>query len=99
MSPNNEHGELYLGRTDNERLSWIISKLNTKAVVYVNRVAIIPILLTIVDRIRQECQKSNQISSIKFSNMDGRVTRYDLDLNHDDDDDDDSNTFEHSYKY
>ena len=31
--------------------------------------------------------------------MDGRVTRYDLDLNHDDDDDDDSNTFEHSYKY
>ena len=44
-----------------------------------------------------------QPDGIQFTNMDGRVTIYDLDFKHDDDDDDDNNSsdecFEHNNKY
>ena len=83
---------LYLGFTDNDS-GHIVFKLDTKVVVSVNRVVVTPTPQTIINRVNQMGALEKQQDRIQFMNMDGKVTIYDLDLNHaDDDNDNDKNS-------
>ena len=62
---------------------------------YINRIAVILTPPTIVDKVNQFGVSERQSDGIQFTNIDGRVTIYDLDLNCDDDD---SNAFDESFE-
>ena len=93
---------LYLGRTENGR-GHIVFKLDTKAVVSVNRVVVISTPKTIIDRVNEMGTSEKQPGGVQFINRDGRVSINDLNLNLDDDDDEESNasdeSFDHNKEY
>ena len=80
-----------------------VFKLNTKAVVSVNMVVVIPTPQIFIDQVDQMGASEKQSEGIQFTNMDERVTIHDLHLNRADNDDDDSNTsgknFHHDEEY
>lgn len=78
---------LYLGMTDNGS-GQIVSKLNTKAVVSVNRGEVIPTPTTIIDRVNAMGEAEQQPDGIHFSGIDGKITIHDLDLDKGDNDTD-----------
>ena len=78
-------GSLYLGRSDNGS-GHIVLQLDTKVVVSVNRVVVIPTPASVTDRVNKMGIAEKQPEGIEFSYRDGRVTINDLDLNMDDDD-------------
>ena len=63
-------------------------KLNTKAVVSVNRVEVIPTPTTIIDQVNAMGEAEHQPEGIHFSGIDGKITIHDLDLNTGDNDSD-----------
>ena len=81
---------MYLGKLDSGS-GHIVFKLNTKVGVSVNRVVVVPTSPTVVHQVNQMEVLEIKLDGIQFTNMDGRVTKYDLHLSRDDDDDDDSN--------
>ena len=85
-----------MGRADNGS-GHVVFKLDTKAVVSVNRVVVIPTPATIIDRVNEMATSENQPDGVQFTNQDGKITIKDLDLNMDDDDDDDSNASDESF--
>ena len=76
---------LYLGRMDNGS-SHIVFKLDTKVVVSVNRVVVIPTPQTIIDQVDQMGASES-----------GRITIHGLNLNRADDDDNNSNASDESF--
>ena len=93
---------LYLGRAENDS-GYIVFKLDTKAVVSVNRVVVIPTLKTVIDRVNGIRISEKQPEGVKFTDRDGRVSINDLNLNLDNDNDNDSNasneSFDHDKEY
>ena len=91
---------LYLGRAENGS-GHIVFKLDTKAVVSVNRVVVIPTPKTIIDRMNEMGTSEKQPEGVQFTNRDDRVSinDLDLDLNLDDDDDDYSNSSDESFDH
>ena len=89
---------LYLGRTEIGS-GHIVFKLDTKAVVSVNRVVVIPTPTTIIDRVNEMGTSEKQPERVQFTNRDGRISINVLDVNLDDNDDDDSNASKESFDY
>ena len=87
-----------MGHTDNGS-GRIVFKLDTKAVVPVNKVVVISTPQTVIDQVDQVGASEKQSEGIQLTNMDGRVTIHDLDLNHVDDDDSNSNASDESFDY
>lgn len=85
---------LYLGRADNGS-GHNVFKLDTRAVVSVNRVAVIPTPQTIIDQIN----KMGVTEGIQFSDKDNKITINDLDLNFVDNNNSNSNTSDTSFDY
>ena len=80
--------------------SHIIFKLDTKAVVSVNRVVIITTSKTVIDRNNELGISEKQPESVQFTDKDIRVRISDLDLNLNDDDRNASDeSFDHDEEY
>ena len=88
----------YLVCTDNGS-DRIVFKLDTKVVVPVNRVVVIPTPQTIINQVNQMGASENQPNGIQFTNMDAKVTIHDLDQNHANDDKDNSNVSDESFDH
>ena len=89
---------LYLGHTDNGS-GHIVFKLDTKAVISVNRVVVIPTPRTIINQVNQMGASENQPEGIQFTDMNGKVTINILDLNCANDNDNNSNETEESFDH
>ena len=68
---------LYLGRADNGS-GHSVFKLDTKSVVSVNKVVIIPTPQAVIDRINQIRVSEKQPEGIHFLDKDGKVTIHDV---------------------
>ena len=89
---------LYSGRAENGS-DHIVFKLDTKAVISVYGVVVIPTPTTIIDRANEMGTSEKQPDRVQFTNRDGRVSINDLDLNLDDDNDDNSNASDKSFDH
>ena len=85
--------------SEQQKPGHMLFKLDTKAVVSVNRVVLFPTPSTIIDRVNEMGHSEKQPEDVQFTNKDGRVTINDLDLNLDDNDDDDSNASDESFDH
>ena len=89
---------LYLGQAENVS-GHIVFKLDTKAVVSVNRVVVITTSKTVIDRINEMGASEKQPEGVQFTGRDGRVSISNLDLNLDDNNDDNSNASDESFNH
>ena len=89
---------LYLGRVENGS-GHIVFKLDTKAVVSVNRVVLIPTPSTIIDRVNEMGHSEKKPKGVQFTNKDGRVSINNLNLNLYDDNNNDRNASDESFDH
>ena len=92
---------MYLGRSDNGS-GHSVFKLDTNAVVSVNRVVVIPTPASVTARVNKMGIAEKQLVGVQILDRDGRVTINDLDLNMDNDDDNSNASdisFDHDKEY
>ena len=89
---------LYLERVENDS-GHIVFKLDTKAIVSVNRVVLIPTPSTIIDRVNEMGHSEKKPKGVQFTNKDGRVSINNLNLNLYDDNNNDRNASDESFDH
>ena len=89
---------LYLGQVDNDS-GHIVFKVDTKVVVSVDSVVVIPTTKTVVGRIDEMGLSEKKPEGIQFTNRDSRVSTNNLNLNLNNIDDNNSNVSDKNFNH